>query len=270
LHSAMVSKPDLYREKGVHLICIDKVGMGGTSLNTNFKIRRDWPRIVASVADRLGVRTFGVFGVSNGGPYVMSVLTADRREDRARCKAAAMVVGVSDVSASGYFSVSHPSGFFEGCFNSLPVRISGCVTWSVTSFFKWVLLGYPDVYSKHASPAMNTPEARGVLRRILEDGVRNLGRGAALDCQQGLSPLYSRPTKDIEGGERSAETAYRGVKVPVALWYGKQDSTVPLHTADWLADRLEHCTVHYHDGTHMLFLHYAEQIIDDLIAKMSS
>jgi hypothetical protein len=43
----------------------------------------------------------------------MACLATSNLQLKQRVKAAAMVVGASDVSASGYFSLGHPSGFFE-------------------------------------------------------------------------------------------------------------------------------------------------------------
>lgn len=162
---------DIYKSRRIHLVTIDKPGMGGTDLNPRFKIRRDFPRLVARVADELGVKRFAVIGISNGGPYAMAVLTAACCSGDGQIKSAgsgaraaspgtfpscagadgshgkgqfgplagrvlggAMVVGVSDVAASGYFSLSHPSGFFEGvraC--ARPCRCAPCVLCVVAS-----------------------------------------------------------------------------------------------------------------------------------------
>lgn len=131
LHSAGHGH-DIYAARQIHLVAMDKVGMGGTDLNADFQIRRDYPRLVERVADELGVGKLAMLGISNGGPFVMSALTAScggsggggdgsaRDGPRAsgalagRVLGGSVVVGVSDVSASGYFSAAHPSGLFEG------------------------------------------------------------------------------------------------------------------------------------------------------------
>lgn len=58
LHSVIAGKEDIYREKRVHLVCVDKPGIGGTSMAWGFSVRRDWPRVVAAVADTLGVSKY--------------------------------------------------------------------------------------------------------------------------------------------------------------------------------------------------------------------
>ena len=49
LHSVMAGSPDLYKGKDVCLVAIDKPGMGLTPFSQEFRIRRDWPGIVAQV-----------------------------------------------------------------------------------------------------------------------------------------------------------------------------------------------------------------------------
>lgn len=264
---------DIYAERGIHLVAIDKPGMGGTELNPRFRIRRDYPRLVARVCDQLGVDSFAVLGISNGGPHVMALLTARDEATRRRVLAAAMVVGVSDVSASGYFSPAHPSGLFEGVFNSLPLSIGGPLIWAAASAGALVLFGPPfRAYARVAPEALRSDAAAALVRRVIADGVANAGRGFALDAQQGLSPLHARPRAD-GADELSAETAYRRINVPVALWYGDADATVPLRTADWLAERIPTSTKHYIRGAgHGLYLApgHAAAVLDDLLAKARS
>jgi pimeloyl-ACP methyl ester carboxylesterase len=269
---------DIYLQKGIHLIYIDKPGIGGTDLDPNFSIRKDWPRIVSQVADHLLVKssssslppTYGIMGYSNGGPYVMACLTASDETIRRRVSAAACIVGVSDVWASGYFGWNHLSGVFEGIFNSMPISVAGPCTWLGMQLGKWYLqlnpkttavaklLGYP------VDQATNINKA---VVQVISDSSKHLGRGTQLDCQQTLSPLYARPSKDNEAC-LSADSAYRRIEAPVSLWYGRQDTTIPLATAEWLAARVPNCTKHIVDGTHILYFQHTEAILDDLVNKI--
>lgn len=103
---------------------------------------------------------------------------------------------------------------------------------------------------------------------MLDDASANWGYGASLDCQQGLSPLYARPGNVSPSGEMPAVDAYKAIQVPVAMWYGKQDSTVPIYTAEWLAQLIEKSDLRLRNGNHGLYFQYTEEIIDDLIEKM--
>ena len=115
---------------------------------------------------------------------------------------------------------------------------------------------------------MHGDASRAVVSRVLDDAAANYGYGAALDCKEGLSPLRARPRTDQPNGELSAATAYAAIDVPLALWYGKQDPTVPVFTAEYLRDLVGGSDLRLRDGTHSLYFFYCEQILDDLISKM--
>lgn len=274
--AASATDYDIYRQKGIHLIYIDKPGIGGTEFDVNFSIRNDWPRIVSQVADHIlgPSATYGVIGVSNGGPYMMACLTASDETIRRRVTAAASVVGVSDVWASGYFGWRHPSGIVEGIINTLPIALAGPCTWMAMQGAKRYIQLRPNttaISKLLGLPTNRSNEINELLSNMISDSSKHFGRGSQLDCQQSLSPMWARPSQDSEDGLLlSADTAYRRIQVPVALWYGRQDSTIPMITANWLVDRLPNCTKHVVDGTHPLYFQQAAVILDDLLNKMKT
>jgi pimeloyl-ACP methyl ester carboxylesterase len=250
LHSS-TSDNDVYASRKIHLVCIDKPGMGGSSFKYYFSLRRDWPRIVDSVATQLDIKEkYGVIGVSNGGPYVMASLL----HSESRVKAAAMVVGVSnDVWKSGYFSTA--STIFEGLFNSLPLVMTAPLNAMGLLMGRLYLMrlgGFESVFK-----GLST-EAKPTLATVLSDGAANCGLGAALDCQQGLSLLYAR----------DGEADYQQVTVPVSLWYGTKDSTVPMASAEWLHQQLPNSTLHKMEAGHELYFTHTSQVLDELVARM--
>ena len=118
-------------------------------------------------------------------------------------------------------------------------------------------------YEKVAPASLCSVEGSELVKTIFSDASASCGRGAALDCQQGLSPLYARPSQNAPPGgegEQCAETAYRSVDVPVALWYGTADDSVPLATADWLYDLLPVASKHYVNAGHGLYLTFSEEV----------
>jgi len=258
---------DIYAARNIHLVCIDKPGMGGTPFCYRFQIRRDWPQIVSSVADQLfSTRQpkYGVIGVSNGGPHTMATLT--HPDLKHRVKAAAMVVGVSDVVASGYFGWRSPSTLFEGIYNSLPLVVTGplnALGLSLGNLYLFQFGGYESIFKGFSE------RGKKPLRSLLSDGAANLGLGAALDCQQGLSPLYARSTSSLDGVDKNAIHAYRDIRVPVSLWYGKKDTLVPMSSAEWLNDQIPNSTLHtIENAGHDLYFHHIEKILDELVEKM--
>jgi pimeloyl-ACP methyl ester carboxylesterase len=281
---------DIYKERDIHLIAIDKPGMGLSEWKYRYSIRNDWPAIVHQVAEHYGVvqvredvtgtgvtgtssdgtngtgssrsNGYGVFGVSNGGPHVMACLT--HPQTAAHVQAAAMIVGVSDVTASGYFSTSHLSGLAEGVFNSLPVAVTGPLNYllfSVGSLYLFRGGGYQQIFGD--LPALQNDESKRLLQTVINDGIKNAGLGSAVDCQQGLSPLFALPA-----GQAAAR--YAAITCPVSLWYGTKDSTVPMHSAEWLHGILPNSTLYQKSTGHGLYFYHTLEVIDDLIAKMPS
>jgi pimeloyl-ACP methyl ester carboxylesterase len=115
---------------------------------------------------------------------------------------------------------------------------------------------------------MQSDATRKIVAQVLDDGAANWGKGASLDCKEGLTPLRARPKTDTSS-ELSAITAYKRIDVPVALWYGNQDPTVPVFTAEWLNELIPGSDLQLCDGSHSLYFHYTEAILDDLIEKMN-
>jgi len=257
LHSLVVGVDDLYRERQLHVVVIDKPGMGQTSLPSyHYSLKRDWPELVRLVADHYGMERYGVFGISNGGPYVMACLTHEAT--RQQVCAATVIVGVSDVWASGYSR--HVGGFCEGVYNSLPLLVTGplnCLLFGAGNL-ALRLGGYERLVQSY--PTLQTPEAKELVRNLVADCVyANAGLGSALDCQQGLSPLYAR-TKEVAIAEFSS------ISCPVALWYGGKDSSVPVPTAEWLQEQIPNSVLHVEpESTHALYLDHAEVIMDEMV-----
>ena len=262
------SKPgeDIYKARNIHLVCIDKPGFGGSSLNYRFNLRRDWPEVVSMVADQLKIeQKYGVVGMSNGGPYVMSCLTHPVLKNRV--KAGSMVVGVSDVVASGYFSWKNPSCFMEGLYNSLPVYLTGPLNslgLGLGSLFLFRFGGFSSTFG------FLPDQAKEPIKKLLSDSCANFGVGSAIDCQQGLSPLYARSSKDnsAESIDRDARAAYADINVPVSLWYGEKDGSVPMASAEWLESIVPNAKLHKADCGHDLYFHHSERVMDDLVARM--
>jgi pimeloyl-ACP methyl ester carboxylesterase len=60
------AEPDLYRSLGVRVITPDRPGYGLSDPHLHRPIL-DWPSDIAELADSLGIRRFGITGLSGGG-----------------------------------------------------------------------------------------------------------------------------------------------------------------------------------------------------------
>jgi pimeloyl-ACP methyl ester carboxylesterase len=172
-----------------------------------------------------------------------------------------MVVGTSDVWASGYFSWKHPSGLLEGLYNTLPVIITGplnAILLTLGSLYMFRFGGFKSIFPH---PHYQNEAFQTGLKTLLNDGARNFGLGAAIDCQQGLSPLYANKV-------HSTMEAYSNIQVPVTMWYGTKDSSVPMASAEWLQSVIPNATLNKVDGGHGLYLEHAEEILDHLLLTL--
>ena len=81
------------KERGLRIIAVDRPGIGCSTFVTNRKLL-DWPPVLVSLADALGIGRFSVLGVSGGAPYVL----ASAHEIVDRLKAAGYVCGGSSAA----------------------------------------------------------------------------------------------------------------------------------------------------------------------------
>src|SRR5471030_2256385 len=76
------AEPDLYGSLGVRLITPDRPGYGLSDPHLHRPLL-DWPSDIAELADSLGIRRFGITGLSGGGIYALACAAAipDRLTD---------------------------------------------------------------------------------------------------------------------------------------------------------------------------------------------
>ena len=80
---------------GVRLICYDRPGYGGSDRHENRKVA-DAASDVLAIADRLGIKKFGVVGRSGGGPHALACAALLE----GRVTSAAALVGLAPTDAT--------------------------------------------------------------------------------------------------------------------------------------------------------------------------
>lgn len=70
---------DAAAQLGIQIIAIDRPG-SGSSTHKGDRTLLDWPKDVLALADHFGIKTFGILGISGGGPYALACLKAIPRE----------------------------------------------------------------------------------------------------------------------------------------------------------------------------------------------
>lgn len=232
------------RELGVRLIALDRPGVG---LSDPLPGRRllDWPADVVQLADALGLREFAVVGWSGGGPYAAACgyLLPDR------------VRAVGLISAPAPLSGA-PAADYLRRFDRTAARAAGRAPWMIRiALWHWgrpqrrdPVRFFDDSLADMIQAdqlLLSRPDVRGQMIANSAELYRHGGRGLyeealVLARRWGFSPSH--------------------IRVPVHIWHGAQDRTVPPRMAHYLARAIPgaQLTVYPDDGHHLLYGRWPE------------
>lgn len=197
------------RALGLRILALERPGYGRSSPAPADGLR-SWAGAVAGVMDALGVGRAALVGVSGGGPFALAC-------------AAALPGRVRALSLVGSLAPLRPGLPWLPLvrrYFALARRLPGLVRPGVGLLVPWLRrdpLGFLDRFTRGTPPvdrqALAGPEARDLFALSLPEAVRQGGAGVARDLR-----LLTRPW-DLDPAE---------VQVPVALWHGEADRTVPV------------------------------------------
>ncbi|QKT03988.1 alpha/beta hydrolase [Ectothiorhodospiraceae bacterium 2226] len=239
-------------ERGLRLLALERPGYG---LSDPLPQRRlvDWPADVAHAADRLGVERFTLIGISGGGPYALAC--AARLGPRV--EHAVLVCGMGQVER-----LAHTRGMmWLGRAGLLLARYAPWLLHAVLAvLFVPLARRHPPALLRLMTwggpagdkAALREPTLRALLCEAVREGVRQGAGGPLRDLL-----VYARPWG----------FAPEDVQVPVTLWHGARDVTVPAHHAQRLAARLPHAKLHLlpEHGHFTLPSQLAERMLDNLL-----
>jgi pimeloyl-ACP methyl ester carboxylesterase len=240
------------RERGLRLIAPDRPGIGLSTRQRDWALR-DWPPIVASLADHLGIERFGVWGYSGGGPH--AVATAAAYPDRVLGAAVAAGMGEMGTFAKAEdfektdrqllnLSVKHP--LVARAVLAVTARVA---RWSPKSAVRSFARQLNDADAKVAA-------SLGEAREIMALFTQAFLQGAA-----GVVDDY-RATAHPWGVDFAA------IKVPVKIWQGTADTMVPLRHAEALAERIPSAEYEtWPDEGHLGTITHVADILDWLRAR---
>jgi pimeloyl-ACP methyl ester carboxylesterase len=193
---------------GVRLLCVDRPGLGRSSIDLE-KSCESYARDVAAVLDDRGLGPVRVLGFSQGAPFAIAVAASGRAT-------ALALVSPQD-------ELAHPA-----VRPSLPAELGALVDAVATdpSGVEAAFIAQSDANGLFERVvAMSLPEDRAFYReptfeeawrRTLQDGFAQGAQGYARDLVLAL---------------RRWPTPPEAVPVPVHLWFGEQD-TSPVHSLD--------------------------------------
>ncbi|MBI4729977.1 MAG: alpha/beta hydrolase [Acidobacteria bacterium] len=223
---------------GLRFVCPDRPGFGASAFRQRRRIT-DWPGDVAEVADGLGIERFAVAGVSAGGPYVLACARAlPERVTRA-------------VFISG---IAPPGAPLGSAGMRREARISVAVArraWPVL-----VMLAKPMIGAVQRNPERffdrslrSMPEADRIVATRPEVRAWFLERARATGGRGSKGSAYELSIEVKPWGFELEEIA-----VPVAIWQGADDTLVPLHAAEWVANRVPAAQLNVVEGAGHLLL----------------
>lgn len=240
------------RGLGVRLITPDRPGFGASSLCEGRRLS-DWPGDLAALADALGIERFDLLGVSGGAPYAL----ACGQQIAARVRQIAIVCGLGELTdrqATDGMNMAAAAGL--RLYQGVPLLAH----WAYARLIGPLLGRYPEQVFKilvgNASPADREVLAEADVHRTISESFGEAFRGGAEGPAQELG-IFTRPW-DIDVTQ---------VEVPVQLWHGDADRTVPVAMGRRHARLLPHCDARFlpGEGHFSLIVRYLGQVLQALL-----
>ena len=206
---------------GVRLLVLDRPGCG---LSDPLPGRRllDWPADVAGLADALGLDRFALMGVSGGAPYALACAL----EIPERLSALALVSPCGLLSAPGGFegvAPLHKLFFALAPARPYAARFLARLAFPLVKQAPGLIVGMPgNLCSADREALRLLPSEVGRLGIMVESGRRGLD-GPLEDFRVLGEPWGFQPEEIV---------------MPIQIWHGDADLTIPYRQAEELAGRL--------------------------------
>lgn len=237
--------PDAPAAAGVRLISIDRPGIGLSTFQPRRRVA-DWPADVTAFADALGLERFGIVGWSGGGPYVLACAAAIA--DRLTGAASAAGVGVlSSRDALRDMTRTDRLGYRLGRYAPPLGRLAfGAIFKLSRRQPEQALKGFAgDLNESDRRVIEGLPEEAKSMRWFIESG-RQGARGPVHDY--GILGDWGFDLADVE--------------IPVELWQGDEDASVPPAHAEALAAAAPGASVRRCPGEgHLVMVTHADELL---------
>lgn len=250
--SRVIRHPDdsIAERLGVRLIAVDRPGIGSSSGRPGRQML-DWPADVAALADALGIERFDVLGWSGGGPYALACAWSLP----GRVRRAGVISGPAPLigaGSTGYLIRSHRAA----------ARAAGAAPWMIRlATWRWARQQQRDP-ARHLDAAVakmieadrvvvGDPRVRAMMLANTDEMYRQGNRGV-YDEALIISRAWGFSLDEVQ--------------VPVVLWHGDDDPTVPVAMGHFLAEQVPNCLARYYPGEgHQLFVERWDEILRDLV-----
>ncbi len=254
--SRLVVHPDqdILARLGLRLVTVDRPGVGYSDFQPGRRLL-DFPADIARLADHLGFPKFILFGHSGGGPHVLACARCIPQ----RLAAVGLVSGLAPFDRSraadglppwmrlGVPIFRRAPRLADALFAVIPAR---WITDPIGVFEKYWGRWIPP----RDRAVLGQPGMREMFQFGARESLRQGTRGLAQDLPLFLGLPWGFQARDIS--------------VPVRLWYGTHDSTVPLQMGRYLHSQLRASQLEVSPGGgHMLFIEIWETILSTLRAE---
>ncbi|TYO98213.1 pimeloyl-ACP methyl ester carboxylesterase [Geothermobacter ehrlichii] len=208
---------------GVRLIAIDRPGYGRSDVAPGRRFA-DWAADLSAAASELGIGRFALLGVSGGALFTLAV-AAHLKE---RVSALGLVCGLAPVVVPELALALHlPARLCFGLMRFCP-RLARPFFRSVVSPLlaarpAWTLGLLAPVMPAADRAILRRPDVRERLVASIAEAFRRGGDGVVQDLELLAGPL---------------DFSLLSIRVPVMIWHGGDDRTVPVAHGRWYAAQL--------------------------------
>ncbi|HSH21680.1 MAG TPA: alpha/beta hydrolase [Candidatus Caenarcaniphilales bacterium] len=235
--------------QGVRLVAVDRPGIGISDRRPGRRLL-DWPDDVVQLANHLAIDRFAVVGWSGGGPYAAACgyLLPNRVTRVGMVSSPAPLLGV-------------PEADYLLRFHRTAARAAGRAPWMIRlALWHW---GRPQRrdparFFDRSVASMSGPDqsvlAEPALRFAMIENSGELFRQGGRGLYDEALVLARRWGFDPSD-----------IRVPVFIWHGEMDETVPVRMARYVARSVPECQATFYpdEGHHVLYRRWPE-ILDAL------
>ncbi|KAH8882027.1 alpha/beta-hydrolase [Thozetella sp. PMI_491] len=251
---------------GIHLIAVDRPGMGYSTFQTN-RTLLDWPNDIIALADQLHIREFGVLGSSGGGPYVLACLSALPND---RLKIGAALCGVYPLSLGARRMLWASWSLLKGA-QWAPGIVGALIDWKVgitardsahpDRFHKAMTAhlqgeGLPEVDKNFLKGMAEDPVAGSAFVEAVRESLRESSRGAVCEARI-LGGDWGFPLTKVDGSR-------------LIMWHGTLDANSPIEMADKAAETIQPRSYRRLEGEGHPSLGYGhkEEVLRSMLSEM--
>jgi pimeloyl-ACP methyl ester carboxylesterase len=233
----------------LRFVCVDRPGMGGSSPHPG-RTFADWAADIATIADALGHREFGVTGWSEGGPFA---LAAAAYLDPARLRHVTNIAGGCYGAFGDNWAADHLSKA-DAMGGTLALRFRPGFELMYASI-GFGAKHFRGSFAKQLRASVNAYDREVLARPGVEDVMLDAFANCFAQSSDGLvvdaELLYHRWAFDVTAIER-----------PVHVWQGDDDRLVAEYVNATIADRMPNAVWHgVGGGGHFIAVGAADEIL---------